>query len=123
MKLFTLAEANALIPELGRTFRKIRHEREVLQQFAPQAQKASEVASAGGGIQGGAHYTRSLISLMEHVQSVVSLGIEIKDLERGLCDFPHLREGRVVYLCWLNGEDQIEWWHDVEAGFAGRQPL
>ena len=49
---------------------------------------------------------------------------ELKDYGRGLIDFPSLREGRVVLLCWQMGEgDQLEWWHEVEAGFAGRQPL
>jgi len=49
--------------------------------------------------------------------------VEIKDFDQGLCDFPHLRGGKIVYLCWKKGESRIEWWHDVEAGFAGRQPL
>ena len=56
-------------------------------------------------------------------QEILSLGVEIKDFEQGLCDFPHWRDGRVVYLCWQRGEDRIEWWHDTDAGFAGRQPL
>ena len=60
---------------------------------------------------------------MDATENIHALGVEIKDLDRGLCDFPALREGRVVYLCWVFGEDDIEWWHDIEAGFAGRQPL
>ena len=47
----------------------------------------------------------------------------MKDPERGLIDFYHERDGQVVYLCWQLGEPDIEWWHDTEAGFAGRQPL
>ena len=50
-------------------------------------------------------------------------GIEIKDLSRGLVDFPSEREGRVVYLCWMLGEDDITFWHELDAGFPGRQPL
>ena len=50
-------------------------------------------------------------------------GILLKDPDRGLVDFPVLREGREVYLCWLLGETTIEFWHDIDAGFAGRQPL
>ena len=53
-----------------------------------------------------------------------SLGVQLKDFERGLVDFPSLRDGRVVLLCWQLGEgDELEWWHDVDAGFAGRTPL
>ena len=47
----------------------------------------------------------------------------MKGVEPGLVDFPSLREGREVYLCWREGEDQIDFWHEVDAGFAGRQPL
>jgi hypothetical protein len=49
--------------------------------------------------------------------------VELKDVEQGLLDFPHEREGRVVYLCWRLGEEGIGWWHDLDVGFAGRQPL
>jgi hypothetical protein len=51
------------------------------------------------------------------------MGVHIKDIDRGLCDFPYMRNGRVVYLCWQLGEDAIAFWHDIEAGFAGREPL
>ncbi|MDQ3800201.1 MAG: DUF2203 domain-containing protein, partial [Acidobacteriota bacterium] len=55
---------------------------------------------------------------------VDNLGVQLKDYGRGLIDFPSWRESRVVLLCWQLGEgDEIEWWHEVEAGFAGRQPL
>jgi hypothetical protein len=57
------------------------------------------------------------------VQRVLDMGIELKDPTTGLVDFPSLRDGRVVYLCWRLGESSIEYWHDLEAGFAGRQPL
>lgn len=49
--------------------------------------------------------------------------IEVKDLASGLIDFPALRDGTVVYLCWKYGEGNIQFWHEIEAGFAGRQPI
>ena len=49
--------------------------------------------------------------------------IIIRDLQRGLIDFPALRDGREVYLCWLYGEERIDFWHEFDTGFAGRQPL
>jgi hypothetical protein len=53
-----------------------------------------------------------------------SLGVQLKDYSQGLIDFPSMRDGRVVLLCWKADEgDQLEWWHDLETGFAGRQPL
>jgi hypothetical protein len=122
MKLFTLQEANALLPEVKRLFAKIDRARGTLQQLAPEAKRASEY-EGGGGTAYGPQYISALTTLMVHAQEIVNLGIEIKDFERGLCDFPHMRDGRVVYLCWQRGEECIEWWHDVDAGFAGRQPL
>lgn len=123
MKLFTLEEANAMLPELRRLFAVIKAERAVLQRFAPEAKRAHQHASEGGGTEVGVRYASALLTMMDYMQTIHGLGVEIKDIERGLCDFPALREGRVVYLCWVLGEDCVEWWHDIEAGFAGRQPL
>ncbi|MDT4898557.1 MAG: hypothetical protein QOH25_3634 [Acidobacteriota bacterium] len=72
----------------------------------------------------GPRYVSLLIELLASTGEIETLGVQLKDYARGLIDFPSLRDGRVVLLCWQMGEgDQIEWWHDVEAGFAGRQPL
>ena len=69
-------------------------------------------------------YVSLLIELLSGAGELETLGVQLKDQTRGLIDFPSLRDGRVVLLCWHLGEgDQIEWWHDIEAGFAGRQPL
>jgi len=47
----------------------------------------------------------------------------LKDLDQGLVDFPSYRDGKLIYLCWKRGESRIEFWHDLESGIAGRQPL
>ena len=57
------------------------------------------------------------------VQEINDSGIILKDMELGLVDFPMFREGREVYLCWCLGESSIQFWHEINAGFAGRQPL
>jgi hypothetical protein len=57
------------------------------------------------------------------VDEIATHGAEVKDLETGLIDFPALRHGETVLLCWQLGEDEIGWWHTVEDGFAGRRPL
>lgn len=57
------------------------------------------------------------------VRELQDLGVECKSMETGLVDFPAERDGRVVYLCWRHGEPRVAHWHDVEGGFAGRQPL
>lgn len=61
--------------------------------------------------------------LEELLHRVDELGVLIKDIEIGLLDFPALRNEKEVYLCWKVGEEKIEYWHEVEAGFAGRQPI
>ena len=58
------------------------------------------------------------------MSNLEGMGVQLKDFERGLIDFPSLRDGRVVLLCWqLDEGDELEWWHDIDAGFAGRTPL
>src|SRR5262245_42317372 len=122
MRLFTLEEANALLPELIRLFGRIDRGRATLKRLAPEAQRASE-SQGGGGSAYGFQYADALATFITAAQEILSHGIEIKDFEQGLCDFPHEREGKIVYLCWQRGEQSIEWWHDLDAGFAGRQPL
>lgn len=122
MKLFSVEEAKALLPEIKRLWRKIDRARATMRRLAPEAELASK-QTGGGGTLYGLQYVHALTTLMEGAQEVMSLGVEIKDFDKGLCDFPHMRDGRVVYLCWMKGEDGIEWWHDIDAGFAGRQPL
>ena len=61
--------------------------------------------------------------LQEQIQNAERYGCEVKDPETGLIDFRSLREGRVVYLCWRLGERDIGYWHELDAGFRGRQPL
>jgi hypothetical protein len=61
--------------------------------------------------------------LNERLARINSWGCELKGVDEGLIDFPSEREGRVVYLCWRLGEDAIRWWHEIDSGFAGRQPL
>ena len=125
MKLFTIQEANALLPNVRIILRKIQRAHRKLSHYRDDAKKASEAAEqGGGGITDGPAYAAGLTDLTLQLAELDGLGVQLKDFERGLVDFPSLREGRVVLLCWQLGEgDQLEWWHDVDAGFAGRTPL
>jgi len=125
MKLFTVQEANALLPNVRVILAKIQRAHRRLSQFREQAKKASEAAEqGGGGIESGVAYAAALTDLTVQLSELETLGVQLKDFERGLVDFPSLRDGRVVLLCWQLGEgDEVEWWHDVDAGFAGRTPL
>jgi hypothetical protein len=125
MKIFTVEEANALLPNVRKIVRKIQRAHEGLSRFREEAKKASEAAErGGGGVSNGIAYAAALSELTVQIQELEGLGVQLKDFERGLVDFPSLRDGRVVLLCWQMGEgDELEWWHDVDAGFAGRTPL
>ncbi|HEU0184529.1 MAG TPA: DUF2203 domain-containing protein [Blastocatellia bacterium] len=122
MKLFTIEEANALLPEVKRMFAKIDRARATLRRMAPEAKRASE-SPGGGGVPSGFQYSDALATFLASAQEILGLGVEIKDFDQGLIDFPSRRDGKIVYLCWRRGEESIEWWHDLDAGFAGRQPL
>ena len=125
MKIFTVQEANALLPEVRIIVGKIQRAHQRLSHYREEAKKASEAAElGGGGVTDGVAYAIVLTELTSRIAELEALGVQLKDFERGLVDFPSLRDGRVVLLCWQLGEgDELEWWHDVDAGFAGRTPL
>jgi hypothetical protein len=125
MKLFTVEDANALLPTVRGIVRRVQRAYARVSASQEQARLAAEgAARGGGGMAGGSAYVLSLTELAETSGELEALGVQMKDYERGLIDFPTLRDGRVVLLCWQMGEgDELEWWHDLEAGFGGRQPL
>lgn len=125
MKIFTVQEANALLPDVRIILAKIQRAHRKLSKYRDDAKNASEAAEqGGGGIVEGAAYASILTDLTLQLGELEGLGVQLKDFERGLVDFPSLRDGRIVLLCWQMGEgDELEWWHDVDAGFAGRTPL
>jgi hypothetical protein len=125
MRLFTVEEANALLPTVREVVGRIQRVYARVAGAQGEARRAAERASlGGGGMEGGARYVAALTELAESAGRLEALGVQLKDYERGLIDFPAMRDGRVVLLCWQMGEgESVEWWHDVEAGFAGRQPL
>jgi hypothetical protein len=125
MKLFTIQEANALLPSVRIILAKVQRAHRKLVHYREEAKKAAAAAEqGGGGIESGVAYAAVLTELTVQLSELETLGVQLKDFERGLVDFPSLRDGRVVLLCWQLGEgDELEWWHDVDAGFAGRTPL
>jgi hypothetical protein len=125
MKIFTVQEANALLPSVREVVGKIQRVHRNLAKYRKEAEKAAGGAErGGGGMPDGVLYAQLLTKLTMLTTGLDGLGVQIKDFERGLVDFPSLRDGRVVLLCWQMGEgDELEWWHDVDAGFAGRTPL
>ena len=124
MKLFTIEEANELLPGVRSMLEEIQRMYSTLGSFRESARAAASASEFGGGMLGGAAYVKALYEIGKITTELLESGIQLKDYERGLIDFPCMREGRVVLLCWQLGEaERIEWWHEIEAGFAGRKPL
>ena len=126
MKLFTISEANKLLPVIRPKLERIKGQYEKIAVYRESAKAAAVAATecGGGGMEGGSSYVKSLYEIGKLTTELNDLGIQLKDYSRGLIDFPSMREDRVVLLCWQLGEnEQIEWWHELEAGFTGRQPL
>ncbi|MFL6373664.1 MAG: DUF2203 domain-containing protein [Pyrinomonadaceae bacterium] len=124
MKLFSIEEANSLIPVLRPKLVAIQRLYAHVDMLKEDARAAASASEFGGGMAGGTSYVNMLYQIGKLTTEIGELGVEMKDYSRGLIDFPHMRNGRVVFLCWhLDEGDQVEWWHETEAGFAGRQRL
>ena len=129
-RLFTYDEANDLVPWLEERFAAIAPMRDELvdrqetllnllrRRRSNGHSSSEEEISAAEDVA-----TRLTRQLQDAVKEITDRGIEVRDIGRGLVDFPHNREGETVYLCWQRGEPSIDWWHPTNTGFAGRRPL
>ena len=122
-RIFTLAEAQSCLPRLRLLITELSEDWNDIRELNPDIQKARDKASFDGYSKSGAEYVESVSHLMILIHQIKDMGIVLKDADKGLCDFPYLRQGRLVYLCWQLGEENISSWHDIETGFAGREPL
>jgi hypothetical protein len=129
-RFFTVEEASELLSTVRPLAeRMVAHRRALAAATARRAMIVTRIAGDGGGLD-----PRKLTELQDVldaeaagvvrcVEKLQSLGVLVKDLDRGLVDFPALRHGEEVLLCWQVGEDEIAYWHGLEEGFAGRKPL
>ena len=129
-KRFTLAEARNLVPWLQETFDSLAPLCERVKRLQGEIDGMVEQGRSNGGshAEGRLDLTRRALSeltetLTEELRLVLERGILVRSIDRPLVDFPSTRDGREVYLCWLDGETDITFWHETDTGFAGRQPL
>lgn len=123
-KYFTVEEANVLLPQIEPSLKVLSEVYQTITVKAGEIESyVAQKAGGNGGHAEGGNFILQLEQLSEGINYVQSFGCLIKDISSGLIDFPSLRDGREVYLCWRLGEEKIEFWHDIDAGFAGRQPL
>ncbi|HWP44848.1 MAG TPA: DUF2203 domain-containing protein, partial [Blastocatellia bacterium] len=106
-----------------RLLARVRTERDAILDMRVELDRAREKAEQNGGSPLGPRYLVHLIAFSEAVQAIETLGVLIKDFRTGLIDFPYDLDGRIVYLCWKPDEEEINWWHETDAGFAGRRLL
>jgi hypothetical protein len=119
---FTLEEANALLDGLRPVLRQLREASEQLTDADAHALLA-EAASTNGGGPPGRQVGEAFLEVRRLLAAVQESGIVVRDIDRGLIDFPAIRGGEEVYLCWELGEDRVSWWHELDAGYQGREPL
>jgi hypothetical protein len=131
-KIFTVASANQTLPlvrvicqDMVELAKELMDRRERLSQIRSGRKSKSgeldpysdEIAQMVAGLDEEVH------RLQAYAHELRDLGVEPKSASEGLVDFPAIRGGRLVFLCWKLGEERVKYWHDLEAGFAGRQPL
>jgi hypothetical protein len=121
---YTIEQANAVRGWVAERVRRIQDARACL---IAQGSEAGDALSAldpdAGGSYPGRAVARPLVQLSHAVRELEAVDVVLRDVDRGLIDFPAIRDGQEVYLCWLVDEDEIGFWHTPDAGFAGRQPL
>ncbi len=122
-RLFTVEEANALLPELEELLRELAVHRDQMHEKAPHLEPILLSSASNGGGRLGSEYGVEAYSLYLTVERIRDLGVLLKDLDMGLLDFPHERDGRIVFLCWHPPEERIGYWHEIQAGYSDRQPL
>ena len=128
-RYFTVEEANQALPRLRQWLPRLRARRRSLDVAQHKLADLAVKAAANGNLveEEVLSTQREAQRLAEELNKLVTringLGCQLKDMEQGLVDFPALREGREVYLCWRLGEEEVAFWHEVQAGFGGRQPL
>ncbi len=129
-KHFTLSEANATLPLLRSILRDLtalaphlRDRQERLRRLRDDSSKSLGDAYREELEQIEAELQQDQMRMEEYYQELVDLGVELKDYFTGLVDFPSIMDGREVYLCWRLGEPDVAYWHELDAGFAGRQKI
>lgn len=131
MKTFTLEEANALLPVVESLLARAILAKEAAERLEGEIQSLRQRIFLSGGMTvdiGGVARNRTEVETQvaqakEALGEIDSIGVQVKDLGAGLLDFPCRVDGELVLLCWRRGETRIEYWHTLEAGFRGRQPL
>jgi hypothetical protein len=129
--MFTLGEAQTLLPVVEALLRKAQAATVLAEELEAEMQRLSHRIFLSGGMhvdvsvaaRRRAEHDKSVQEAKDTLAEIDSIGVQVKDLEQGLLDFPTMMDGKTVLLCWKLGEPAIAHWHTEEEGFAGRKPL
>ncbi len=122
-RYFTVTEADALLPRLTTLLDQLRAARKAIRAARADLLPVLEAAVGNGGSRKAGDLLPEFQRMEEALLAIREIGCDLKDIDLGLLDFPALRENHEVYLCWRYGEDRIRYWHEMDEGFTGRQPL
>ena len=119
---YSVEEANSMLPRVKPVLQKLRDAKDLLVDEDAH-ELLSDAAPANGGGEPGRQVGEAFLEVRRLLGALEQADIVVRDIDRGLIDFPAILAGEEVYLCWELGEDAIAYWHDVETGYRGRQPL
>jgi hypothetical protein len=122
-KYFTLQEANETLNLIRPLMDEVQAIRIKILKNQPEAWPAMEKSAGNGGNRALSNMVQDFEKFDALIHRIQDMDVLIKDINLGLLDFPALKDGREVYLCWQYGEGDIAFWHEVEEGYAGRQPI
>lgn len=128
-RLFSLDEANALLPRLSDLLLQMQEVKAKHDQLQAKVTEFAQRMSGNGHVleqelnEARQEMAKAAAEVNQLLLMARELGCEVKDIDMGLVDFRAERDGREVYLCWKLGEPEVRWWHEMETGFAGRRPL
>ena len=123
IRYFTVEEANRALRVIQPLVAKLLEIRADLLDKRPEVWPVIQKALGNGVSRTASQVVQDFNRVEALVKEIEATGAVVKEINLGLVDFPAVRDGKVVYLCWQYGEPQILYWHDLDAGFAGRQPL
>jgi hypothetical protein len=119
---FTVEQANEALESVRPLLQRLRDARDLLTDEEAHA-ALTDAAPTNGGGESGTQVGEAFLEVRRLLLALQEAGLVVRDIERGLIDFPAILDGREVYLCWELGEEEVAYWHDLEGGFGGREPL
>ncbi len=131
MKTFTLAEAQRLLPVLKSLLKRAMDSKQIIEEIEKESQDLNHRILLSGGLfvdvpkvaRRRAERDKAVQAAKDAMAEVEAIGVQVKDLDMGLLDFPCVVDDQIVLLCWKYGEEKIEFWHGLEEGFRGRKPI